>query len=89
MSNEQILAVVRDELGRLAPEIDFDSADRTHAIQREFDIDSMDFLNFITALHERLGVEVPESDYARVATLDGVLTYLSKRLESKPNASPS
>ena len=89
MSNEQILAVVRDELARLAPEIDFDSVDRTHSIQRAFDIDSTDFLNFITALHERLGVDVPESDYTRVATVDGALTYLSKHLEPKPGASPS
>jgi acyl carrier protein len=76
MSEDAILAVIRDELGRLAPEIDFDAIDRDQPIQREFDIDSMDFLNFITALHERLGVDVPESDYARVATISGALAYL-------------
>jgi acyl carrier protein len=82
MSENQMLAVIRDELGRLAPEIDFDAVDRDQPIQREFDIDSMDFLNFITALHQRLGVNVPETDYAKIATLSGALSYLAKRLET-------
>jgi acyl carrier protein len=80
MTKDRILFVIRDELSRLAPEIDFDAVDRDKPIQQEFDIDSMDFLNFITALHERLGVNVPESDYAKVATLKGALAYLAERL---------
>jgi acyl carrier protein len=28
------------------------------------------------ALHERLGVEIPEADYARLATLNGAVDYL-------------
>ncbi|HEY7800775.1 MAG TPA: acyl carrier protein [Hyphomonadaceae bacterium] len=79
MTTEQILSVIRDELARLAPEIDFDSADRNRPIQQEFDIDSMDFLNFITALHARLGVNVPEADYTKVATIAGAQTYLLPR----------
>jgi acyl carrier protein len=79
MTADQILAVIRDELGRLAPEIDFDTADRNRPIQQEFDIDSMDFLNFITALHERLGVNVPEADYAKVATIVGATAYLVEK----------
>jgi acyl carrier protein len=76
MTADQILAIIRDELARLAPEVDFDTADRNRLIQQEFDIDSMDFLNFITALHARLGVNVPEADYARVATISGAQAYL-------------
>jgi acyl carrier protein len=80
MNDDRILAVHRDELLRLAPEIDFNAVDRDKPIQQEFDIDSMDFLNYITALHERLGVNVPESDYAKVATLSGALAYVTERL---------
>ena len=76
MSDDRILAVIRDELARLAPEIDFETVDLDQPIQRVFDIDSMDFLNFITALHQRLGVSIPESDYAKVATISGALAYL-------------
>lgn len=79
MTEAEILGVLRDELQRLAPEIDFDSVDRTKPIQQEFDIDSMDFLNYVTAIHQRLGVNVPEADYGKVATLRGVLAYLKSR----------
>jgi len=79
MTADQILAVIRDELSRLAPEVDFDTADPSRPIQQEFDIDSMDFLNFITALHARLGVNVPEADYAKVATIAGAIGYLVEK----------
>jgi acyl carrier protein len=79
MTEAEILGVLRDELQRLAPEIDFDTVDRTRPIQQEFDIDSMDFLNYVTAIHERLGVNVPESDYGKIATLSGALAYLKRR----------
>jgi acyl carrier protein len=79
MTDKDIIAVIRNELGRIAPEIDFEHADRRRPIHEEFDIDSMDFLNFITALHARLGVNVPEADYAKVATIAGAVTYLAEK----------
>lgn len=85
MNEAHILSVVREELGRLAPEVDFDAVDQTQSIQQEFDIDSMDFLNFITALHERLDVDVPESDYAKVASIAGALAYLMARVRGSDN----
>ena len=36
----------------------------------------MDFLNFVIALDEATGVEIPERDYAQLATLDGCVRYL-------------
>lgn len=80
MSADELLAIVRDELGRIAPEVDFETVCQDAAIQSAFDIDSMDFLNFITALHERTGVNVPEADYARVRTIASVLAYLQEKI---------
>ena len=40
----------------------------------------MDFLNFVLALHERLGVDIPEADYPHLYTLDGAIAYLSGRI---------
>ena len=40
----------------------------------------MDWLNVILGLHERFGVDIPESDYARLTTLDAIVTYLDGRL---------
>jgi len=39
----------------------------------------MDFMNLIVALHEELGVEIPESDYDRLSTLHEMVAYLASR----------
>ena len=46
-------------------------------LREELDIDSMDFLNFVIGLHERTGIDVPERDYPKLATLAGCVSYLS------------
>jgi|CXWL01.1.fsa_nt_gi acyl carrier protein len=84
MTKAELLAVVRDELERIAPDVAFASVDPEAPIQQEFDIDSMDFLNFITALHERTGINVPETDYPRVRTIAGALRYLEEMSAQQP-----
>ena len=49
------------------------------AAARQLDLDSMDFLNFVVGLHAALGVDIPEADYAKLATLDGCVEYLAAR----------
>lgn len=80
MSKDELLAIIRDELGCIAPEVEFESVPLGDTIQAGFDIDSMDFLNFITALHERTGVNIPEADYMRVRTIASALAYLQEKL---------
>lgn len=75
-------AVVREELGNIAPEIDLAGVDRSADLRDALDIDSMDVLNFVSAIHRRLGIDIPEADYARLRTLDGVVAYLTARLAS-------
>ena len=49
-------------------------------LRDQVDLDSMDFLNFLVRLHEKLGVDVPEADYAKLVTLDDFVAYLGARL---------
>ena len=42
----------------------------------------MDFLNFVTAIHHRLGVDIPELDYPKLVTLDGAIAYIEANLGS-------
>ena len=44
----------------------------------------MDFLNFAIALHEKLGVEIPEADYPQLFTLDGAVVYLTAKMGTGP-----
>jgi len=75
----EILDVIREELARIAPEVDFDILDRTEDLREQADLDSMDFLNLLTALHQRLGVDIPDADAARLATIDGAVAHIEAR----------
>lgn len=80
MSTVDIRAVVQEELGNIAPEMDIGAIDASADLREALDIDSMDFLTFITAIHRRLGVNVPEVDYPKLTTLDGAVAYLAAKL---------
>lgn len=75
-SAEEIRAVLLSALRGIAPEADPASLDPEESLREQLDLDSMDFLNFVIAVHERLGVEIPEADYPRLASLDGAVAYL-------------
>lgn len=79
MSEAEIRSVIRDELARLAPEIDFEALDPALDIREQADLDSMDFLNLVTALHQRLGVDIPDADTAKLATIDRAIAYLAHK----------
>ena len=79
MNASDIRAIFQDELGRIAPEVDFEAIDAEADLREQVDIDSMDFLNLVTALHARIGVDIPETDYPKLATLKGALAYLEQR----------
>ncbi|AXS41705.1 acyl carrier protein [Breoghania sp. L-A4] len=80
MTDQDIRQAISEELERIAPDIDFGAVDPTSDLREELDIDSMDFLNFITALHQRLGIDIPELDYPKLTTLDGAAAYVAKTL---------
>ena len=76
MTEAEIRAVVIEELGNIAPETNAADIDPDADLREALDIDSLDFLNFIAALHKKLGVNVPESDYPKLLTIGGAISYL-------------
>jgi len=83
MSDPDIRAVVQEELNNIAPEADLSALDPAADLREALDIDSMDFLNLIAAIHRRLGVDVPERDYPKLVTLAGAIDYLKAKLGSQ------
>ena len=73
-------ASIVEALTRIAPEIDPASIQPGVNFRDQLDLDSMDFLNFVLALHERLGIDIPEVDYPRLYTLDGAVAYLAAKI---------
>ena len=76
MTRDEIEATVLRALGEIAPEADLGSIKRDVAFREQLDLDSMDVLNFVITLHAALGVEIPEADYPKLATLGGCVDYV-------------
>lgn len=74
-TRDTILAIISD----VAPDAEVDDVQDDADIRDELDIDSMDFLDVLVGVHERLGVEVPEADYGQVQTLASLVAYVDSR----------
>ena len=70
---------MRAALAAIAPEADLADVAPGDDLQEALDLDSMDFLNFLIALAQSTGVEIPESDYHLVRTFAGCRDYLARR----------
>ena len=81
MNEADIRAVALETLLAIAPEVEADELRGDKPLRNQVDLDSMDWLNFLLGLHEKLKVEIPEADYATLVTLDDVMGYLAKKLE--------
>jgi RimJ/RimL family protein N-acetyltransferase len=79
---------VVDTLRRIAPQNPPAELSPTTPLRDQWDLDSMDWLNFLVALHEKLGVDIPEADYAKLVTLDDLLTYLEQHRAAIPATPP-
>jgi len=76
MDQGLVRTTIAEVLASIAPEVELATIDAAAPLRDQIDLDSMDYLNFIVGLHERLHVDIPESDYARLATLDDLVSYL-------------
>jgi acyl carrier protein len=83
MNAIDIRKVIQEELNNIAPEADIASVDPAADLREAIDIDSMDFLNFIIAIHRRLGVDIPEIDYPKLGTLNGAFAYIDAKLQPR------
>jgi len=79
---EELSNIVQEEINNIAPEVDLATIDPAADLREAIDIDSMDFLNLVTALHHRTGIEIPEIDYPKLVTLSGMVAYLGAKLKS-------
>jgi acyl carrier protein len=80
VTTDDLRTLLLDVLSDIAPETDPASVDPTEDLRDELDLDSMDELNMITKVSERLGIDVPEDDYPKLRTLDGAVAYLADRV---------
>jgi len=80
VTDDEIRTMVLQELGRIAPEIE-SQIDPAVDLREQIDLDSMDMLNLMIAIHKATGVNIPESDYPQMSSLNGCVLYLRSRVK--------
>lgn len=80
MTEDELKNAIFNGLRQVAPESDPATLRQDQKIRETLDIDSFDFLSFLIALHEKLGVEIPEADYGKLNTLNAMLAYLGPKV---------
>ncbi len=88
MTREQIRDAFLSSLATVAPEADLASLKPDAPLRDQVEMDSFDVLNLMIRVREKLGVDVPEADYRRLATLNEAVAYLEARLGSAAGAPP-
>ncbi|MBW8298378.1 MAG: acyl carrier protein [Hydrogenophaga sp.] len=80
MTKQELETVLTEALRRIAPDVDVAEIDRDGDLRQEFDIDSIDFLNLITALGKRFSLPIPEEDYPRLRSFAAIVDYLVEKV---------
>ncbi len=83
MTNNELMKILLEEICNIAPEMEGVAVDADANLRQAFDLDSMDFLNLVTAIHQRLGIDIPEADYVQFSSLKSAADYLFKRAGAK------
>lgn len=80
MDREALARRVLELVTEIAPDVDTASVLPGVRFRDQFDFDSMDTLNLAIALHREFGVDVPEAEYSRLASVDQCVAYLASRV---------
>jgi acyl carrier protein len=80
MTQDAIRETVVRLLVEIAPDIDPASVKHDVELRDQFDLDSMDWLNFIIAIDQEFQVGIPEADYQQLVSIDAFVEYLGGRL---------
>ena len=79
MNEEEIKEIVFQLLKKIAPDTEPSTLKPNENIRETLNIDSFDSLQFIVALNERTGIEIPEEDYGKIVTLQALTAYIKNK----------
>jgi acyl carrier protein len=83
MDPNDIQARLLTLLTTVAPDIEPQSVDPAQALRDQFDFDSMDALHFATAVSEAFGIEIAETDYPELTSLERAGSFVATKLAQK------
>jgi len=83
MTQEECKQIVLDIIAEIAPDEDVSDVKPDVRLRDQLNLDSMDFLDIVMELRKQHGIEVPEADYPKLASLDSCAEYLTPKFNSK------
>lgn len=78
MNEQDARAAVHAAIGAVAPDVELDDVDEDARLRQDLELDSLDFLRLVETIDTATGVDIPERDYPAVATIKGLIGYLTK-----------
>jgi acyl carrier protein len=69
---EEIIDILED----IAPDEDLSDIKDEVSFRDQLELDSMDFLDIVMELRKRYRVQIPEEDYAELASMESTCKYL-------------
>lgn len=81
MNQDEIKQIIFQLLKKIAPETEPSTLLDDENIREALNIDSFDSLQFLVALDEKLGIEIPEQDYGKTNTLKNLVEYIMSRMK--------
>lgn len=76
MNEEKAWAAVGDAIRQIAPDVEPEDIIAGARLRQDLELDSLDFLRVIETIAHDTGVDVPESAYPEVATVDGLVRFV-------------
>jgi acyl carrier protein len=83
MTKDDCKKLVIDIISDIAPDEDLSAIKPEIKLRDQLQLDSMDFLDIVMELRKRHGIEVPETDYGQLASLESCAEYLTPKFTQK------
>jgi acyl carrier protein len=80
VKREELAQAILQTLTSIAPEVDPGTIEPAKLLREQVDLDSADWLNFLVALHAKLGIDIPDADVGKLTTLDRLVDYCEQKL---------
>lgn len=79
MNANELRAVIVEEMGNVAPDVDAAVVADDVDLREALDLDSMDIFNIVAALSQRFQIDIPDADVPQLTTLGNLVAYLAGR----------
>jgi acyl carrier protein len=83
MEKKDIREIIIRIITEIAPDEDLSNLKDDLRLRDQLELDSMDFLDIVMELRKQYGIEVPETDYTHLESIQSCVDYLAPKFDSK------